>query len=542
MPALDPQISAILWAQWRTLFAKARRGGAGIFVFTVLSAAIWYSAFVFAAVFAAVYLPEVTSRQSLAQYLGVGLLLAFLYWQFIPIFLVSSGVSLDLRRLLVYPVAPRKLFAIEVLLRVSTGIEVLVVMTGAVIGLWRCPIVPWWGPLAFFFFAAFNMFLSAGVRDLLTRLLARKGIREVLIFGLVLISALPQLLVILFPPDSWIRHKARFQAFFNLPSFPLPWSVTADLAAGAPRWWEFPALLLWLALGAWFGYRQFLRGLRFDVDEVRAKERETSRTAPWWERLYRLPGAVFPDPLGNLVEKEIRFLSRTPRFRLVFFMGFSFGLIIWMPLVFGRGGRPGPFSDNFLTIVSLYAVLLLGDVLFWNAFGFDRQAAQVYYVMPVRFSTVLFGKNLAAVFWLFLEVTLVIFVTELLTRRYPLSKIVEGYAVTLLLAVFLLAAGNLASIHFPRPVDPAQSWRNSNSGRVQLFMLLLYPVMSIPIGLAYLARYAFEHDLAFYAVWAVGMLVGLAFYWVSLDSVVETANSHRETILTTLSRSEGPVS
>lgn len=541
MPFLDNQVGAILWAQWKTIFGKARRDGGGRLVATVLFSALWYLAFVVGAITLAVVLPTISTLDLLSRLLEGGLLLALLYWQVIPVLLVSSGISLEMKRLIVYPVPPHKLFAIEVLLRVTTGIEVLILMAGAAIGLWRNDLVRWWGPLFFLVFAAFNMFFSAGVRDLLTRLLARKGIRELLVFCFVILSALPQLLVTMFPPDTWLRHRGKLDILMNLPAMPWPWSVTAHLSSGATHWWDLPALLFWLALGAHFGYRQFLRGLRFDVDEVRARERETSSKSPWWERFYRLPSLLLPDPLGNLVEKEVRFLSRAPRFRLVFFMGFSFGLVIWLPLMMGRNRSAGMLSDNFLTIVSLYAVLLLGEVLFWNSFGFDRQAAQVYYVMPVRFSTVLLGKNLAALFFLFLEITLVVLVCEIVSRRYPLSKILESYAVTFLLALFLLAAGNLASTHFPHPIDPAQSWRRSNSGRIQIYMLLLYPFMSVPIALAYLARYAFDSQAAFYAVIGISLFIGAIFYWISLDSSVRTAESNRETILNTLAHSEGPV-
>jgi ABC-2 type transport system permease protein len=541
MPFFDNQVGAILWAQWKSLYGKARRDGGGKFAVTILFSGLWYFAFVAGALALIWFLPAVEDRQTLGHMLEAGLLLALLYWQVIPVLLVSSGLSLEMKRLVVYPVAPHKLFGIEVLLRVTTGIEVLIVMSGAAIGLWRNALVPWWGPPFFLLFAAFNMFLSAGVRDLLVRLLARKGVRELVILFFVTLSALPQLLMTLFPPDTWGRHRATLDVLLNLPPMPWPWSVTAHLCLGDARWWALPALLLWLAGAANFGYRQFLRGLRFDVQEVRAKERETTTAAPWWERLFRLPSLLLPDPLGNLVEKEIRFLSRAPRFRLVFFMGFSFGLIIWMPIILGRGRSAGLLSDNFLTVVSLYAVLLLGEVLFWNSFGFDRQAAQVYYVMPVRLSTVFIGKNIAALFYLFLEITMVVSVCEIISRRYPFSKIIESYAVTFLLAVFLLGAGNLASVHFPRPIDPAQSWRHSNSSRIQFYMLLLYPLMSIPILLAYLARYAFNSQAAFYAVLATALMMGAVFYWVALDSAVETAEARRETILNALSHSEGPV-
>ena len=58
-------------------------------------------------------------------------------------------------------------------------------------------------------------------------------------------------------------------------------------------------------------------------------------------------------------------------------MGFSFGLLIWTPIAFGRLSTERSFmSDNYLTMVSIYALLLLSDALFWNCFGFDRSAAQ----------------------------------------------------------------------------------------------------------------------------------------------------------------------
>ena len=66
------------------------------------------------------------------------------------------------------------------------------------------------------------------------------------------------------------------------------------------------------------------------------------------------------DPLGALIEKEVRFLSRSPRFRLVFLMGFTFGLLIWLPVALGRQGVSQSFlSGNYLTVVSVYSLLLL---------------------------------------------------------------------------------------------------------------------------------------------------------------------------------------
>jgi ABC-2 type transport system permease protein len=189
----------------------------------------------------------------------------------------------------------------------------------------------------------------------------------------------------------------------------------------------------------------------------------------------------------------------------------------------------------------MYAVLLLGEVLFWNNLGFDRTAAQAYYVMPVKLSTVLIAKNITAVFFLLLEITIVTAVVLALQLKFPLSKIPEAFAVTLMLCGFLLAIGNLASTHYPRPVDPSNSWRSSSTGKIQGFLVLLYPVLALPVALAYLARYAFSTDLAFYAVIGAGCAVAVLTYMVSLETAVAAADTRREAILTALSRGDGPI-
>lgn len=539
MRFFDNQVLAILGAQMR---AMLNRGPAQVWLTWLLSA-LWYLLIAAGAAALAAVIPDMKQLDAVRTLISVGLLLGFLWWQLIPVALASSGMSLELKRLLVYPIQPSKLFLIEVLLRVTTGFEVLILMAGAAIGLWRHPLCPWWGPLFFLPYAAFNMVLSAGVRDLLTRLLSRKGVRELVMLGMVSLAALPQLVIALFPPETW-RKQAIARLLERLPEFPLPWQVTAELAAGPLALLPLAALIFWTAAGAWFGYAQFRRGLRWDADEQRAKERpaaESPRRASLREALYRLPSRLFPDPLGALVEKEIRFLTRTPRFRLVFFMGFSFGIIIWFPLIFGKSRGPGVLADNFLVLVSIYAAMLLGEVLFWNNLGFDRHAAQNYYILPVRLSTVLIGKNLTAIFFLFLEVGLVTAVCGLLRLPVTGPKILEAFAVTLLLGLYLMAAGNLASTHSPRPMDPAQAWRQSSGAKVQWLLLLVYPAVSIPIMLAYAARYAFETQAAFYLVLLAGFTVAALTYYVALESSAEAADQRRERILAALSRNEGPM-
>jgi len=127
--------------------------------------------------------------------------------------------------------------------------------------------------------------------------------------------------------------------------------------------------------------------------------------------------------------------------------------------------------------------------------------------------------------------------------RMPVTavKMVEALAVTLTFAFFLLGLGNLISVKNPRAVDPEQSWRRSSAGRVQAFLIFIYLIVAMPISLAYLARYAFESELAFYGVLAIDVILAGILYYVSLDSALTYAANHKEGILTSLSQGEGPV-
>jgi ABC-2 type transport system permease protein len=258
-------------------------------------------------------------------------------------------------------------------------------------------------------------------------------------------------------------------------------------------------------------------------------------------RICRIPSVVLPDPLGALVEKELRTLIRTPRFRLVFIMGFSFGLIVWLPLALGRREGDSMLANNFLTVVSVYALTLLGQVSYWNAFGFDRAAAQVYFSLPVPISRTLAGKNIAAATFIFLEMAAVSTACLLLRFKLPPFKILEAFLVTPVVGLYLLALGNLSSIHYPRAMNPERVAQGGAASRFQALMFLLYPIAMLPVFLAYLARYAFGSQLIFYLMLAFAALLGGVIYWIAMDSAVSAAYRRRELLLTELSRSEGPV-
>jgi ABC-2 type transport system permease protein len=532
------QSAAIVWAQWRTLLNYLPRANKGAFAFAAFMATAWYGMWVLGAfsVYAIISQPDAGSI--LTRFLPTGLFLAFVYWQVIPILMVTAGSSLDLKKLVVYPVPHHQLFTIELLLRVSVAMEMLIMLTGAGIGLLRNPALPVWSPLTLLPFVLCNLLFSTGIREMITRIFGRRRLREIAVIVLVIAAALPQLLLLTNLPDKLQRFRIRAP----LPENFWPWSATANIALGHGHTMDFLVMAFWMAASYAFGRWQFEKGLRFDAEAAQATPVPRSSRAGWLQTVYRIPGRLFPDPLGALVEKEIRVLSRAPRFRLVFIMGFSFGLLIWLPITFGRDHNPDSvMASNYLTFISVYALMLLSEITIWNAFGFDRSATQAYFVLPVSFSTVLRSKNITALVFVLLETTVILGVCLLIRLPVTLLKVVEAYSVCFVFSLYLMAVGNLSSLHSPKPMNPSQSWRSSGAGKFQAMLLLIYPVLAVPVLLAYGARYAFENEGAFYSVLAIAGIIGVLVYWIAMESAIEASEQRKEAILTTLSQGSGPV-
>ncbi|MGH9648543.1 MAG: hypothetical protein ACRD4E_17195, partial [Bryobacteraceae bacterium] len=429
-------------------------------------------------------------------------------------------------------------FGLDVMLRVTAALEAILILTGAGVGILRNPTLHWWNALGLLPFAAFNLALGVGLRDSIARILARRRIREAAFFLLILCAALPRFLF-----TRGRGSESRVRAFLTRESWPgWPWAATADVLQGHQTLRAWAILVAWLAAAGLFSYWQFRRTIFFDAQAASARPSAGSGRPGFSERFFRLPSMLLGDPLGALVEKEVRFLTRSPRFRLVFLMGFTFGLLVWLPVAMGRqGGAQSFLGTNYLTVVSVYSLVLLSEACFWNSFGFDRSAAQIYFLAPIPFSRVMIGKNLSALFFIVLEIGMIALICGLLGMPLGPRTLAESLSVAAVITVFLLAAGNQLSVRQPRAMNPAASFRSGASGRAQAILFVVWPIVFVPAGLAYLARYAFSSETAFFGVLAVDAAIGGVVYKVSLDSAVAAAEQLKEQMVATLSRSEGPI-
>jgi ABC-2 type transport system permease protein len=539
-----PFARAILWAQWRTLRNYYPHSGVA---WTAIVGLIWYGLWAAASLALIRVFSEASNAQIIHNVLPSSLLIAFLYWQVIPLLMATPGATLELKKLRAYPIPESQLFSVEVLLRFTSGIEMVLLLTGGTIGMLLNPAMPKWGGLGTLAYVLFNLLTALGMRDMLARLLSRKRIREVAFLFIVICAALPQLLLTRSGGGSF-----RILRFLGArPWWGFPWTAASNFLLSIEPLRSAGILLLWLIAVGLFAKWQFKRTLRFDADAAGSGSQTNATQTGLLEHFYQLPSSVFGDPMGALIEKEFRFLLRSPRFRIVFLMGFTFGLLIWLPMAVGYGGyRFGPISDNgltpfffrnYLTVVSVYSMLLLSEICFWNSFGFDRSAAQFYFLAPVSFTRVLIAKNLTAMFFILLEISIVTLVCALLGMPLGAQRLIEAFLVACVVSFFLLSAGNMQSIREARGVNPATTFRSGAAGRMQAVLFIIYPITFAPVALAYLARYAFKSQPAFYGVLAIDAVVGYVLYRIALDAAAASAERLKEKMIAALSTSDGPI-
>ena len=524
-------IGAILLTQWRSM-RTFRSGGFSVSsAFSWLSGILFYGFWSLAAFGAQAFFSNPENSGYFPAVLLPGLLLMLCYWQITPIVTASMGGSLDLKKLLVYPIPHGKLFAIELLLRVTTCLEMPIVLIGIVIGLLRNPAIHGALPLllsALAFFAI-NVLLTAGFRNLLEQLLRRKRTKELLMFLVVAMSVAPQLLL-----GRKVRLKNLSQ--WNPSPLHLSWGADTFIVPGL-------VLAVCLVLAYLFARFMFESGLRFDGEQSRIATAPASQSASRWGWIFTWPERVFPDPVAAIMEKELRSSLRTPQFRFVLVIGSAFGLLIYLPMLM-RGGPGGSsfMSDNILAFASVYAVLMLGNVSYFNSFGFERSAVQAWYSYPVRFRTTVIAKNLSAICFILLELLIVTLVSVVFRFNVTPQKLVESIIVSLICALYLIAIGNIASVRLSHPMNAERISQSGSSKAKNVIILAAFPILVLPVGLAYWARSVFGSSTVFFGVLGLAAAFGLVLYFIGLDTTVRIGTERRERILTDLSRGDGPVS
>lgn len=496
---------------------------------------LWYGIYAALAIVLATHLPDLPV-QEVQRWTPPGLLAIFLFWQLVPLFTLSTGWSLQLNRLRAFPVSGRALFGIEVLLRLTSAPEMIIILAGGIIGLARHEAIPLLSPLFLLLYIPFNLFLQLAIRELILYSFERHRFRELFAALVISISVLPQLLA-----RTRLGYTLRPYFFAVANGYASPWRVTGSLSLGSFSAVDAILLLIWTCAAYALGRWQFEKGLRHeDIFRRPGPGSEAPKKTGWLE----WPARLFKDPLSALLQKEFRGLLRMPRFRVLFGMACIFSVVVFIPITFNQDIRHGSgfVHNNFLPIVNLYGLLLLSDVLLLNVFGLDRSATQLYFVVPVPLLTVVRAKNLVAIAFVCLQTAAVLIIALLIrTTVTPLAAI-TGAAASAVVTVYLLALGNFASVSMARPVDPAQTFKRQASAKMQLWILLCGIGMYALVGFAFLARWALQSDGVLLGILLLEFAIGLIFYHIATESAVRRGLHESERMLNALSKGVSPIS
>ena len=538
---MSAQIWAILWAQFRIFRNRLPRTNVGSLL-AGLVGLLWYGIFIGAGISFAFVIPSLPLGE-LRDDLPIGLLAILLFWQIVPLFTLSTGWSLQLNKLQIYPVSNSAFFGIEVLLRITTAPEMIFVTLGGFIGMLRHPALSFFPPCLVLLFIPLNLFLSLAIREIVLHSFERNRFRELFAIFFISISILPQLLL-----RTGLGRRMTPYFLSVAHNRWTPWQNISTLSLGEFSLFGAVLLLCWLAFGYWLARFLFVRSMNFE-DTVRAGVADLSPTNQKQGgrkpliRLAELPNRLFRDPLAALVQKELQSLLRMPRFRIAFGMACIFSVLVFIPVAWNSLSKGGNtfMSNNFLSIVTLYGLLMLSDVLLLNIFGLDRSATQLYFVAPIPFAAVIKAKNLAAIAFLLIQSLGVLAVVALI--RIPLTgfNVISALIAASVVGLFFISAGNLSSITMARPSDPKQTFRKQSGGKMQLWLLLCSLGMFVLLGSAFLAQWALDSNWALLGVLVVEFVIGLIVYRVALDSAVERGLRDREQLIDALSKGSNPI-
>ena len=434
--------------------------------------------------------------------------------------------AIDLRRLLVYPVPPSRLYLAGLgtsLVADPFALFWLVLLAGMVAGAAVARPGAWLLLLAVVLgaFAVATVALVALAQELLARIARHRRWRE-----LAALTALAGWLLIVFALASgpalhgarpllrqarWLLYPAALAAeaaehlYAQRPARALPWLLLLAAAAVAT---------------GWVAYRVALSTARSGGEEARIVVGRSGRKRTF-----------LPERLGPLFEKEVLYLLRHPAARIY---------LVILPALSALLGWKGPFRTGgelaelvaALPLFGLAAYVHLAVQMFWvNALGWERGGARVLFLAPVPPRQVLAAKNLA----------LATYACTLFALSGGAYLIVAGpprpwalgaaTALAVGLAPVLYALGNVVSVMLPR----AAPFGVQRAGA--LSPVAAMAAMAITSGA--LALYAAPVLIAVWMdalwvvpfAWAALAVAGAVVWWVTLPATAALLASRREEIL-----------
>ena len=447
---------------------------------------------------------------------------------------MTERETIDLRRYLVYPIAPWKLTAYGLVASVlgdPFSFFWCLMLGGAFVGAAVARPGAWvlLLALAHLLFAVAVVAMTAAMQEVLARLLRRRGFRTVGIAAIY--GGLAGL-------AAWTtaEHRSPWDAlrllgFLRYAMYPayLAEGGVIELYAG-----HVARALPWIAGLAAAGIGTAWAAHRMALASALSGETGGARAAATGAAGWRLPGR-----LGGALEKEGKYLLRNPLTGvLALVTPVMAGVVAWKlaPRIPPEAGD----AIRMLPLVSfaMYAHLVT-EVFYLNAFGWERGGGRLWFLAPVRPERVLLAKNAVAYACSLALFALGAVAFVAVGGPPPPWGLPAALALHAGAAPWVAGAGNLVSILNPRPLPFTLQGGGSLSPLSTLAGVTILSGVAGIFSLPALVAIRLESPALLLAGWTALGLAGAAVYAWALPRAGALLVARREALLDAVAGDEG---
>lgn len=539
-PHASSQFAAIVLARWRTILHSLRttRGSVNLVSHLILGLMITLAGVGGAFGLGGTAWYFVSNGHT--AWVALLLWSVFTFWQMFPILGTAFTQNIDSSDLLRFPLSYRAYFVIRLIygvVDIATALGTLWLL-GIFIGIALAnPRFTAWAALVLAVFGLINVLLARTIFAWIERWLAQRRTREFLgiLFFLMIIGFQFIGPVIQRYGDHPRPEAVRIAGELSPIQRILPAGLAGAALARAADMRLFAGvgyLALLVLYGVLFVALLHIRLRAQYLGENLSEESRAVNSSLPAEELrpgWRLPGV--PGPIAAMVEKELRYLSRSGP------MLFTLIMPAFMMVVFRMGQPRGGFlrrsPDLAFPIGAAYALLMLTNMIY-NNFGNDSGGLQFYLASPVRIRNVVLAKNAAHMTVFALELLLVWVACIFMYYRPGLEVSIATLTGVVFALALNLAAGNLLSVYWPKRVEYAVFGRQRASQATVLtsfgIQFGIFGAGSLVLWLAYVRGSLWIASLIFLVLDAIA----IAIYLFALGRVDRLAMNQRETLVSEL--------
>ena len=482
----------------------------------------------------------------------------FAFWQFVPILASQTNPGFDGRNLLRFPLRFSSFLMMSVAYGMADPFAVAAILwhIAMLIGVSIArPQVMWWAALALGTSVVMNLLFNRMLFSWLERVLAKRRTREVLaaIFILSMVSLQFTSVIV----QRWRKPILRFVDETAIVWKHLPPTETGTAIGDAAAQNSVPALeaiglvaACAVAFGGLFAIRVHAQYRGEDLEESAAPSAPRKRTAPraivaaaaTSTQTASVSGAargMVSAPVAAVFWKEAHYLLRNSMLLMNLFMPLV--LIVFFSVTSGRPTRTGRpafgtrFSTDFIYPAAIAYAFLIIMQMCPNNLAYDGRGVERLFLCPIKFKTVMLGKNLFHTSLLVLEMLMVLALVTGMGHAPRLAVLVATWAALPFAALVQFSVGNWLSLQYPRRFEFGVR-RQRPSGLSMLISFGLYFAMMGVISLAAAIC------LWFAGIWLLPIvylaLGGLAFlaYRGILEDCSNRAVAQRETLIEQLAK------